>query len=92
MLFDPHVEAEQLVADYDHPVVGRYRALAAPVRMSATPFDRRQASPSFAADTCAVLAELGFDDDAVTALCTSGAVVAAAPAPVPPVLTSPRST
>jgi len=95
VMFDPHVEAEELLADYDHPVVGRYRALAAPLRMSATPLDRRQASPSFAADTAAVLRELGFDEDELSALQEAGAVVCvppgiAAPSDLP-ATTSPRS-
>lgn len=81
MLFDPQVVAEELVADYDHPVVGRYRALASPIRLSATPMDRRQASPSFAADTCAVLSGLGFDADAVAGLLAGGAVAARSPIP-----------
>jgi crotonobetainyl-CoA:carnitine CoA-transferase CaiB-like acyl-CoA transferase len=76
MLFDPHLEAEGLVADYDHETVGRYRALGAPLRMSATPFAAGAASPPFARHTTALLAELGFDDAEATALRDCGAIVA----------------
>lgn len=95
VLFDPHVEAEQLVADYEHPTVGRYRGLGTPLRMSATPLARGQASPPFARHTAAVLRELGFDEDAVRALREAGAVVTDGPpraaTPTTPATTSPRS-
>lgn len=94
VMFDPHVEAEELMVDYHHPVVGRYRALAAPLRMSATPLDRREPSPSFAANTSLVLQELGFQEDDVVALHAAGAVVTGlrpAGAPDQPATTSPRS-
>jgi len=76
MLFDPHLEAEGLVADYEHEVVGRYRGLGVPLRMSATPFTAAAASPPFAGHTTELLAELGFDDAAVEELGACGAVVA----------------
>jgi formyl-CoA transferase len=73
-----------MIADYDHPVVGRYRGLGVPFRMSATPLDgRRRPSPSFAAGTDPILAELGFDAPAREALVRSGAVVAARPPTTP---------
>ncbi len=74
LLFDEHAEAEGLVADYEHPVVGRYRALGVPIRMSATPMRAGRASPSFAADTTDVLTELGFGADAIAKLRSEGAV------------------
>ncbi|GAC1537287.1 MAG: CoA transferase [Acidimicrobiales bacterium] len=78
LLFDEHVEAEGLIADYDHPVVGRYRGLGVPFRMSASPLDGgRRPSPSFASDTDAILDELGFDPTERDALVASGAVVRA---------------
>ncbi|MBQ0925595.1 CaiB/BaiF CoA transferase family protein [Saccharopolyspora endophytica] len=76
MLFDPHVEAEGLVADYEHETIGRYRGLGATFRMSETPVVTRAASPPFASHTTELLAELGFDAAAVGALIDGGAVVA----------------
>lgn len=75
LVFDPHVAAEGLVADYDHPVVGRYRALGAPIRMSATPMTPGAPSPSFAQHTVEILTELGFTDDQVETLCSRKAVL-----------------
>ncbi|HYH29683.1 MAG TPA: CoA transferase [Pseudonocardia sp.] len=74
MLFDPHLEAEGLVADYEHEVVGRYRGLGAPLRMSATPFAAGAASPPFAGHTTELLAELGFDEAEAAGLRDCGAV------------------
>ncbi|MGZ6767764.1 MAG: CaiB/BaiF CoA transferase family protein [Nocardioidaceae bacterium] len=82
LFFDEHVEAEGMVADYDHPVVGRYRGLGVPFRMSATPLDGRgRPSPSFADSTDPILAELGFDAPTRDALARSRAVVRAVAAP-----------
>jgi CoA:oxalate CoA-transferase len=75
VLADPHVEAEGLVADIEHPAMGRYRALGAPIRFSGTPAATTRPSPTFAADTAAVLHELGFADDEVDRLARDGAVV-----------------
>ncbi|WP_219412402.1 CaiB/BaiF CoA transferase family protein [Pseudonocardia nigra] len=75
MLFDPHLEAEGLVSDYEHETVGRYRGLGSPLRMSATPFAAGAASPPFAGHTTDLLAELGFDAAETAALCDCGAVV-----------------
>jgi crotonobetainyl-CoA:carnitine CoA-transferase CaiB-like acyl-CoA transferase len=71
MLFDPHVEAEGLLAEHQHPTAGRYRSLVAPIGLSATPFRAAPASPTFARDTRRVLVELGYTaaeiDDLVAA-------------------------
>lgn len=76
MFFDEHLETEGMVADYVHPIVGRYRGLGVPFRMSATPLDGRgRPSPSFADSTDRILAELGFDAARRAALAASGAVV-----------------
>jgi crotonobetainyl-CoA:carnitine CoA-transferase CaiB-like acyl-CoA transferase len=76
ILFDDHVLAEGLVADYDHPEVGRYRALGIPIRMSGTPMESSGPSPTFAADTVRVLSEIGYGSDDIDQLASSGVVVA----------------
>lgn len=75
MLFDPHAQAEGLIAEYDHPVVGRYRGLGVPIRMSATPWRANRPSPAFAAHTVAILGELGMDANAIESLVAGGAVI-----------------
>lgn len=76
MFFDPHVEAEGLVADYEHEIVGRYRGIGVSLRMSATPLRPAAASPSFARHTTALLSELGLGESEIAALIDAGAVVA----------------
>ncbi|WP_337827025.1 CoA transferase [Pseudonocardia sp. UM4_GMWB1] len=49
VLSDPHVEAEGLVADVEHPAIGRYRGLGSPIRFGDTPSDPTRPSPAFAA-------------------------------------------
>ncbi len=69
------VEVDQPGADA--PV----RLLGPPVGLSRTPGDGTRPGPSLGADTDAVLAALGYDDDAVAALKAAGAV--AGPGGVP---------
>lgn len=75
VLTDPHLEAEGLVTDIDHPGIGRYRGLGSPIRFSDTPSTATRPSPAFAADTNAVLHELGFTDEEVAGLLRCGAAV-----------------
>lgn len=76
LLFDEHVAAEGLVVDVEHELVGRYRALGAPIRLSGTPFVADRPSPTFARHTREVLSELGFSSAEVEALLASGSAVA----------------
>jgi crotonobetainyl-CoA:carnitine CoA-transferase CaiB-like acyl-CoA transferase len=78
MLFDEHVLSEELVVEVDHELVGRYRTMGAPIRMSATPFDARTPSPVFARHTRSVLSELGYTDHQIDRLVADGAVAVAA--------------
>lgn len=75
LLFDAHALEEGLVADYDHPVVGRYRGLGIPIRMSATPLRADRPSPAFAAHTVPVLDQLGMGPDVIDSLLAAGAVM-----------------
>ena len=77
VLADPHVEAEGLVADVEHPAIGRYRGLGTPIRFGDTPSDPTRPSPPFAAHTAAVLDELGFTPGETARLLRCGAAVAA---------------
>lgn len=77
VMTDPHVEAEGLVADVEHPAIGRIRGLGAPIRFGGTPSDPTRPSPPFAAHTAAVLDELGLTPGEVGGLLRSGAAVAA---------------
>ena len=74
-MFDhPQVLAEGLVTTLDHPVVGRYRTMTKPIRLSDTPGPEPTAAPVFAQHTNEVLAEFGFTEAQIAALRDRGAV------------------
>lgn len=76
-MFDfPQVIAQELVANYEHPVVGNYRGLANPVKFSATPAEEPFASPAFGQDTKAILEVQGYTPDEIAALLAAGTAVA----------------
>jgi crotonobetainyl-CoA:carnitine CoA-transferase CaiB-like acyl-CoA transferase len=58
----------------EHPVVGPYRQIASPIRMSETPGPDPRPAPLIGEHTEEVLAELGFGPEDVQALGKSGAV------------------
>jgi len=79
-MFDhPQVIAEEMVACYEHPVVGKYRGFARPVKFSATPSPTTSAAPVFAQHTETILGRFGYSPDEVQAMREKGAVVLQAP-------------
>lgn len=60
-LFDEHFRAEGLVQEFDHPQLGSYLALGAPIRLSESPFAPERSSPGFGEHAEAILSSLGFD-------------------------------
>jgi crotonobetainyl-CoA:carnitine CoA-transferase CaiB-like acyl-CoA transferase len=78
---DPHVVATGAIATVDHPVAGRVRMPAPPVRLSATPTGIGRPSPLLGEHTAEVLGGLpGYDERRIAALAAAGAVGLAAPA------------
>lgn len=84
MLFDEHVRDEELIVEVNHELVGRYRTIGAPIRMSATPFEARAPSPVFARHTRSVLTELGYTGQEIEQLVVDGAVAVVAERPTGP--------
>ena len=75
MYDDEHVRANGLMLELDHPVVGRLRMPASPVRMSETPPATPTPPPALGADGPDVLRELGVPDEEIAQLLEDGVLV-----------------
>lgn len=74
-MFDhPQVLSENLVAEIDHPVVGRYRTMTKPIAFADTPGPAPTAAPLQGEHSDAVLARFGFAPAEIAALREKGAV------------------
>ena len=65
---DPHVAAEGLLVDLEHPVLGTVKMANSPVRMSGGETGTRRSSPALGQHTREFLAELGYSDAEVAEL------------------------
>jgi crotonobetainyl-CoA:carnitine CoA-transferase CaiB-like acyl-CoA transferase len=74
-MFDhPQVLAQDLVAEIDHPVVGRYRTMTKPIAFADTPGPAPTAPPLPGQHSVEILGRAGFSEAEIAALCESGAV------------------
>ena len=73
-LADPQAQARGMTQEYDHPQVGRVKALGNPVKLSRTPATLRKAPPLLGEDNEAILRELGYSDAAITDLRTRAVI------------------
>jgi formyl-CoA transferase len=73
---DPQVIAEQLVADFEHPIVGTYRGMTRPVSFSVSPCPSPYAAPTFGQHTRSTLAKIGYTTDEIENLIRHGAAKA----------------
>ncbi|MDH4145639.1 MAG: CoA transferase [Acidimicrobiia bacterium] len=62
---DPHLAAVDLLGVLEHPTEGAYRMVRDPIRYEASPTSLRRHAPRPGQHTREVLAELGWDDDAI---------------------------
>jgi crotonobetainyl-CoA:carnitine CoA-transferase CaiB-like acyl-CoA transferase len=75
---DPHLAATGFWKTVEHPTEGRLRTTGFPVNFSATPAEEtRRHAPRLGEHTRELLAELGYTEDRVEALVSSGAALAA---------------
>jgi crotonobetainyl-CoA:carnitine CoA-transferase CaiB-like acyl-CoA transferase len=70
----PHVAANGLMLDIEHPLLGTLRMPAPPVRLSDTPAAVQGPPPTLGQHAHDVLRELGYDEAAIEALIERGAV------------------
>ena len=68
VLADPQLAARNMVAEVEHPTVGRARVISSPVKLSETPTSVRTAPPVLGQHTDAILQELGYDGSAIRRL------------------------
>ena len=74
VLADPQIAARDMVAALEHPTAGTTRVIGTPIKLSDTPGSIRTPPPTLGQHTDAVLGELGYDQDMIVSLKTSGAV------------------
>jgi len=65
MLNDPQLEAREMIKTLMHPTVGATRVIGAPIKFSETAASVRTPPPVLGQHTDAVLAELGYDTNAI---------------------------
>ena len=68
VLADPQIVARHMIAEVDHPTVGRTRVIGSPLKLSGTPSSVRTAPPTLGQHTETVLTELGYDRAAIANL------------------------
>ena len=72
ILDDPQAAANDMLYDLDHPAMGAVRLLAPPVALDEAGFQPPHAPRAFTSETRGILADLGFDDEAVDGLVADG--------------------
>lgn len=74
---DPQALARDMIVELDHPVAGPVKTLGHPVKFSETPASIRRAAPVLGQHSREVLQEAGYGGDAIDAMISDGAVIAA---------------
>lgn len=74
ILAHPQIAANQATVEVDHPLLGRIRTLAPPVKLGATPGGVARTAPRLAAHTREVLLEAGLSADEIDRLAETGAI------------------
>jgi len=71
---DPQFRHNNMLLPMRHPVVGEYTVVNNPIRFERTPARPQRVAPRLGEHTREVLAELGFDSDAIDSLFSRGTV------------------
>lgn len=70
----PHVVANELMAQYEHPVLGPLRMPRHPVRLSGTPVTEPAAPPVLGQHSEEIMREVGYPDEDVARLFDAGVI------------------
>jgi crotonobetainyl-CoA:carnitine CoA-transferase CaiB-like acyl-CoA transferase len=70
---DPQMVGRGMVVEQEHPEVGTTRQLGSPMKMRNHAVGVRTPAPKLGADTRALLAEVGYSEERISALFSSGA-------------------
>ena len=68
LVVDPYLNETDFFVPFDHPSEGRTVTMAIPVEFAATPGDIRLPAPRLGEHTGAILGELGYSADEITAI------------------------
>ncbi len=71
---DPHLNEVGFFAEFDHPVIGKYKDVAAPVQFAATPGVMRSGPPLLGQHTSEVLSRLGLGEAELSGLHADGVI------------------
>ncbi|MEM7432938.1 MAG: CoA transferase [Pseudomonadota bacterium] len=75
MIQHAQIRANKILTEVDHPKAGRLRQARNAPQFTGTPTEQRMGAPAYGADGSAILAELGYSDDAIQQLLASGILV-----------------
>ncbi len=71
---DPQLIARGMIAEMNHPTLGRVKQVGSPLKMSGSPFKVRHWSTGFGQHTEEILLEAGYDSDGIGSLRHAGIV------------------
>ncbi|TFG22998.1 MAG: CoA transferase [Promethearchaeota archaeon] len=60
---DPQIQARKMVVEMDHPVLGKIKNIASPIKMSRTPPTIRSPAPKIGQNTAEILKQLNYTDE-----------------------------
>ena len=67
-LADPHINAREMIQQYEHPIAGTVQTLGFPAKFSETPGQIKKPAPTLGQHNEEILQELGFSTDAIGGL------------------------
>jgi crotonobetainyl-CoA:carnitine CoA-transferase CaiB-like acyl-CoA transferase len=73
-LDDPHAAANDMVATYQHPLLGQQRVARHYIRFGHTELLQGRPTPLLGEHTCEVLREVGFTETAIAELYSKGVI------------------